>query len=465
LRITAGQSRAYYAGSWYRPGYQKSTPNEVGAVAVTGDHYKIELTENSHVLQASGNGAFDYMPTRNHVPENMRYFALWSGRGFWARDYEPLVYHTDVWNPLAGGHPECLSGDFLPAVDSPVTLLAEYGDALIIGTDGGVYAVAGVISSYTNTAAARLEELPPHSAVITRTPGELGPVSKGTGSYVVADGILYFITRHGLARYEGPEVRPQLVGLAVQSLLPSSTTVSPLSNSMLAHDPVKHIIYMLVRELKAAAEADARYSGDTAGTTGQVESYIYAYSYRERDPRTGFGQWTLLGDIGVTANSGGNDRRYSAIGMRHPIGAAPRLLVGVRCQQAAPLDVNDADVYSEDPDSSADNGCEASPAASATVPWSWESGNWDLGMPERKKNIHHLTAKIKDNSGSAATLNVAESLDGATYQSASHKEDKTRVEKSIGGLAEQISVKFSGDSILDTEVFGYAIDAEEADVY
>ena len=456
------QTRAYYMGSWYRPGYQKSTPNEVGAVAVTGDHYKIEITEGAHVVQASGNGAYDYKPTRNYVPENMRYFAFWDGRGFWARDDEGIVYHSDVFNPLGGGHPEALSGDFLPPVDGPVSLLAEYGDSLIIGTDRGIYAVTGTISSYTNAAAARLEALPPHSAVVTRTPGDLGPVAEGTGSYVVAEGLLYFITRNGLARYEGPSVRPQLVGLAAQSELPSGATSTALRDSVLAHDPVKHIIYMIVRE----DVAGGKYSSDTDGTTGQVESYIYAYSYREPDRNTGFGRWTRLGRIGVTAAFNDNDRRYTMIGMRHPIGGPPRLLVGMRCAQDDPNDVNDADVYSEDPTSSADEDCEEQGSiADADVPWSWESGNWDLGLPERKKWIHHLSVKLKDNSGATNTLTVGESLDGATYQNASHKEDKTRIEKSIGGLAEQMSVKFSGDSQLDTEIFDYQVDAEPADVY
>lgn len=454
------QTRAYYMGSWWHPTTgSKGTDNEIAAVEVTGDHYKIEITESTHVSQASGNGAYDYRPTRNYAPENMRYFAAWDGRGFWARDYEPNVYHTDIASPLTGGHYEALSGDYLPPVDGPVSMLAEYGDALLIGTDRGIYQVTGTIGSYTNASAARLEALPPHTAVISRTPGELGPVSEGTGSHAVADGAFYFVSRNGLARYEGPNVRPQLVGLAVQALLPTTDSASPLKNSMLAHDPVNHIIYLLVRQ----DVSGGKYSGDSASTDGQVESVIYAYSYRELDPRTGFGKWTLLGDIGVTAAFNGNDRRYSAVGMRHPLGDRPRLLVGMRRLDGSG-DVRDGDVYQEVPGNSADEDCAVVPD-DADVPWSWESGNWDLGLPERQKWIHHLSVKVKDNSGSSETLNVAESLDGATYQSSSYKENTTRIEKSIGGLAEQMSVKFSGDSQLDTEIFSYAVDAEPADVY
>ena len=435
-------------------------PNDDGTLGGSGPYTATLSCAADQPLDttASGNGAYDYAPTRNHVPQNMRYFAAYHGRGFWAKDDSPYVWYSDDVSVTDGGHYEALSTEMLDPLDGPVTMLANFLDFLIISTPFSLYVLQGSISSLTNKAAANDQNIPPMGARLEKVPGNLGAVIGGTGAHLEIDRNLYFITRDGLARFNGVAV--ENVSEPIQSLLPLSDTASELQTAQLAHDPVNGVIYMLVNE----------YLGDDAPEYGRIRGTIWCYHYRMLD-ETGIGQWTRITDIAAgsttVTDEGWRWQCYDSITMRMPIGGKPRLVVGVRISD---WDNDDdylihATLFSEDPDHFRDEARDATPA-NYDIPWFWQSGKWDAGLPDRQKELWFLLTKItRDAGSSAATLDVSFQVDAGAEITGSHKENSARIETPIRRLGDDIAVKFSGDSQVATEIQGYALDAEPVGDY
>lgn len=465
--VTATETTYRYVGYWARTaGLQ-----EVGDALLTdnggnnytlaeGGPFKTAAGSSEAVPDtAAGTGPYDFAPTRNNVPEDMRYFAVHEGRSFWAQDDKPLVWYSDAVSYESGGHYEAISGEHLGALDSSITLLASWGNQLLIGTNRRLYTLTGIVNSHTNYSIAVGANLPPGSAEVNEVVGSIPPVPEGTGSHVTADRYFYYIGSTGLVRFDG--VFTEDVTKAIQALLPTSDTATTLGTATLAHDPIKHIIYMLVRE-------DL---GDEAEETGRIESTIWCYHYREVDPLTGYGQWTRITDIGLTTAFAGKGQRYESITMRHPIGAPPRLVVGMRVEDkdAGPSETAallDCVLFSETtdtvlrPDTDRDEY-----AGSANVAWYWQSGDWDLGYMDRRKMFYLMTTFVKI--VALGAVRVGFQVDGEDLvndeTSFNYTPSINRLDTPIGRAGEVISVRFSGDDAREAEVMGYAIDAQLVD--
>lgn len=446
-----------FLGYWNLDGKDRADDKGVIGAGSNGREWRITLGGTAG-QQATGTGTYDFPPTRNNVPEKMRYFAIFNGRGFWARDNESFVWYSDPVSALTGGHYEALSYEFLQPLSTTITLLAAFRDQLVIGTSAGLHVLTGIISSHTNASAAREETLPPFSAQFEPVQGDIGPVAKGTGSFVVADNHLYFISKNGLERYDGQSV--QDINLAIRSLLPTSDTTNTMATATLAHDPVKHIIYMLIRE----DVSGGKYLGDDAATTGQLDSTTWCYHYREVDRDTGYGQWTRITTIGSTTEALGNNQRYGAVGMRQPLGSESRLLVGMRAFNGDSPDIaDDATVYEESASGFADDDLKG--VSGVNVVWSWQSGRWNAGLNERRKRFHHLTTPIRKGSNSSGTFVVDYEIDGSASRVGTCPENQDRIESPLGAYGDDLSVKFSGASTEESEILSYAIDMEPVDAF
>jgi len=471
-----GPSQAHhlFIGEWARPinpsGLQES-----------GDGLLLWLSDTSYKLdeagpfedgpaggeflaQPNGNDPWDFAPTRNGVPANMRYLAFWGARSFWGRPNEPGVFYSDVFDSQSGGHFEAISGEKLPILDAPTTLLAVMGEGLIIGTTIGLHAILGTLVSHDNNSAAQGLKLPVISPTIRRFPGATPPVAQGTGSYVIAAGNLYYISAYGLERFNGQI--SENVSDGIEGLLGTSNNLSVLQTATLAHDSIERRIYMLVR----TPVSGGKYTEDIAGTTGQLESVIYVYHYARPNPETGRGDWTKIERVGVCSESSAHDQRYSAIGVRQTGAARPLLMVGMRIYDATDTRFDDAQVYTESLTEARDEKAIETSPTNVTVPWSWKSGSWDFGYPDIQKQVHHVVAKTKAiTGGTAENYTVAAHLDAdPTPTQDDFAETLDRADLSVGAFVDSIAVELSGDSGANgtpSETLGFTVEAEAADAY
>jgi hypothetical protein len=420
--------------------------------------------EIQNVARATGTGAYDYAPTRNHVPEKMRYMATFRGRSYWARDDLPQVFYSDVVGPQTGGHYEHLSTEFLDPFDAPVSLLARYQDSLIIGTSNGIHRMTGLLSSHTNQTIAANAIIPMSSHAIEQITDDLGPVYQGTGHHVIADGIFYYISREGLMAFNGNVAVN--VSKAIRPYLPVMTEINEMNTAMLAHDPVRNIIYMMTRvRASDGVGGYGKYSGDLGSTTGQVESTIWCYHYRAKDSETGLGEWTRFTSIGVTSAANGNDQRYTAIGMRR-FGAAntaehqTRLAVGMRVNDTGDGRFDDCSVFSEGlPTAFSDNQTDEALTADKAVSALWKSGQWDVGLFDMRKALIALTVDVlEDAAKTGDTLTVSYALDGGSLKSRAFAGTKSLCEVGVGSSARYIATQVAWSSTYDEELFGYSVD-------
>gem|GEM_PF-6095718 len=437
--VTSLESGFVKMGSWYRDSAYK-LPGDTGALIKNGAAWQAKLETST---RATGNGVYDYAPTRNHVPQNMSYFNLHRDRGFWAKRDEPFVWYSDIISPLTGGHVEAISLEFLPPFDGPISLLASYLDALIVGTPSSLFALSGQITSHTNQSVGADALLPESTHVVRQVASGDGPVRDGVGQSVVADGRLYFVSDGGLRAFDGQRIIN--VALGVQDL---HVTPSVMANSTLAHDSEKHIIYLAERENSVT------YSGDTAGTTGQVRTTIWCYHYRRINNLTGFGEWTRFKSIGAIAESNGNDQRYSCVGKN----AAGKLLVGMRMyDDAASMRFDDCAVFRE----SGTSDGTAKAGSSGNINWSWKSGRWDAGLMDRAKQFYAVSANIARSAfKTAATFGLGFAVDDEAFKSVFYPETKQRIIVPVGRAGQEVAVLFSGNNTVDNEVLGYAIEGE-----
>ncbi|MHC4403766.1 MAG: hypothetical protein ACYTG0_29260, partial [Planctomycetota bacterium] len=292
----------------------------------------IDSTAGDPPSEATAN-AFDYAPVRNYPPQKMHYFVEFSGRGYYANNAEPYVYYTDVVNVASGGNFESISGEYLPIFSEPISLLATYFGQLIIGTPSGLNLMSGVLVTPTNKTTALGESVPAGSESIQEITCD-GPVRHGTGDFIVADNIFYYISERGLMRYDGRDVHNVTLAIAkeledfsgelpgglpaVPSPIPEGESI--FTGAQLAHDPVRHIIYLLVRRPTTINDAFG-WELDSTLTLGR----IWCYHYRNTDPETGFGHWTTFFQAGPGSTS--QRDRTSAIDVRVPTTGEPRLAI------------------------------------------------------------------------------------------------------------------------------------------
>jgi hypothetical protein len=466
--VTDSETNYMHIGTWGHPDYTLSDDDGVWQAEATSEfEWYIDTADLNPSdeddkypdLPAAGDGAYDYAPTRNYVPQEMDYFAAHNGRGYWARNDAPFVHYTDAVGVHTGGSYEAITSEFLPPLDGPISLLAHYQDMLVIGTAHGLWAQTGILASHTNRTAAQGAEIPDIPWALTRIPGTVGAVEQGTGSFVIVDGYLFYIGKNGLERFDG--TRTENVSLAIRDLLPSDDAVNYLKDATLAHDPNRHIIYMVVRKNLDETPANSRYAGDDASTTGQVESTIWCYHYRALDPLTGYGEWTRLTNIGVYTKANTYDQRYTAIGMRRPLGDKARLLVGMRVTEATDTYYDDCSVHEESASLHTDTQTKGPSPSTVNITWLWQSGHWDLGLLETRKLFHNLAVHIaEDANSSSATLTLGVQVDEGTLFTESFYEKYSHVDFPVGMAGYDVSVKFAGDSGVATEILGYALEAE-----
>lgn len=411
-----------------------------------------------------GNGPWDFAPERNEAPLNMRYFAQYAGRGWWARDNDSRVFYSDETDAISGGHIEALSGEAIEAFDGPITMLAEFAETLVIGTDRRPWVMTGQLSSFTNASFARNERIQARVPQIEPVQAEAGPVLEGTGSYVIADSRLYYISREGLMRYDGVNVVN--VSLGIRDIMTptdaeAGTTVNDqdrfkaLQLASLTHDQQRQLIYMIV---PTPIDVDGH-------DTQQFHTTVFVYHYRRIDASQpgGVGHWTRLTKI-TDGNSGG--RRYTAIGIEERRFDDPRLLVGIRTDFNGTTDQFDNAALVRqrgDDDDRFDVGDTMT--GGSPVAWTYETGQWDAGVAELLKKYTYLTTIIKFDPTDAIGLQQMIVVDDVVLNpSGKQLLPQDRFPKMIvGAIGEYIAFRFASTTgIRPIRLFGYTIDAQLA---
>lgn len=431
LDVDAAETEYKFWASFSRGGLGDTSEAD-NLVQVDPNTWKIVVSASTmdDISRNDGKGAYSQAPTRNHPPRNMRYFAAFHGRGFWAARGQRFVSYSDPVGPNSGGHYESLSFDFLPPADGPVTMLANFYDQLVIGTPRGLTILVGAISSHTNGSIARGEPLPRFSANIEPLSGaSIGPVLNGTGSHVLADGRLYFISENGLERYDGKFVVNVSQAIRDREDAPLGDT---LVEAELVHDIPENIIYLFI-----------------PASTGQA-ARMFCYHYRILDPDTGVGAWTRwrskVADqdmiaIGNDINDPG-DPGHVIVATNNP---GPPVGSLIRVQRAA---------------SSSDT---LFPTLFRPIPWFWKTGRINFGISERRKQFFFTTIDIERNEG---VMRVGHAFDEADPEAvaADRTQQASKLKLPTAGYGDEMSLYFGSlQSVNHSRIAGFAIDALPVD--
>lgn len=480
--------------------------------------YSYEITAATHMAYKSttGDGVYDYPPTRNLRPEKFDFMAVYRSRAFYASRTSEFVYYSDIVSPIFGGHYEAISGEYLEPLDGPCGLLAPFPDQLVIGTSKALYIHTGALASHNNATAHTGADIQAGSDQMDRIAVDRGPIDGGTGSYVIADGALYYISAEGLEVYDGNNSVNLCEPIRTELEAAIGTDAAALKTAQLAHDSSRNIIYFLIRpnvtydEVNDSIQGDPSPSGypDAAFLEATYNaSTIFCYHYRNRDSLTAIGAWTkydTLGDgdlitegatdprtlIGVTSDYS-RRRRYSAIAMhRSSESSRARLIVAARgmtvydngtVEPVPPVNPGksyghfhtDATLWwisyltprilIEDEDSSLD---EITPfdlgnddPLEYKIIWSYTSGLWDAGLIEREKKFHFLTVNTLANALGLSEFTVGISVDGSTPRSRTYKLSRNKIKFPIGAFGDRLQIVFlSTGASAPMEVLGIGVD-------
>lgn len=366
---------------------------------------------NGHVASAD---AYDFRPTRNLVPINMHHFAFYNGRGYWANRDDNIVHYSDIFNPLSGGHPESLSGDFLAGFNGPITLLAEYNNSLVIGTPSSLYRVTGQVSSHTNATqetSGTIGVTPNRQVPI---PGSTGPPAGGYGNYIIVENLLYFVTLRGLEFFDGAKV----VDVSAAIRQHANFAAADFDRATLAYDHINGFIFL-------AAAPD-----------------MWVYHTRLIDAESGVGTWTFW-------DKADRSHEYYAVGSLN--GEDPPVLLGSWNPANSRGQMSTLATEVE--------------TTSESRKWSWTSGEIDLGVPDRRKRWYTLTVHGADDT--ANVLHVAYSIDGGSFIDATADFlNNTTLKFHINGYGRRLRVRFEGLTSVSTNnarIFGFDIEAELVD--
>jgi len=433
-------------------------------------------------------GPFAFAPLRNSPPQFMSHFAKFSGRGWYARSYENKLYYSDIEDTLSGGNIESISNEFIGPFNGPITMLAQYFNSLLIGTPTSLSVLTGTYRSKTNQDVWTGNTIQNTGYTLDEMEIDRGPVLYGVGNTVEADQILYFVSREGLEAYNGRVAisvsRPVFEDLKTFATDSGGTIQEIMRKSQLAHDPVRNIIYMLVRR-------DIQYTDEVISSTSPfdgtdatyVKSRIYCYHYRESDPENNqLGRWTVFDQIGpgaldktLTAVNDDRRDRYSSIAMRSYESQPPNLCLGHRAPTTegddTPGDPVDYDylsyrhavVMEQDQATFADSHFDGKGGGITDGrSYRWQSGKETFGMLDLFKRFWFLKAQVASSSASETSLDVGFSVDDGTETFVSiNPATLVNPEIQIGWTGRQLSVIFRGeDSSDDTEITGFAVDME-----
>jgi hypothetical protein len=428
-------------------------------------------------LEAGGQGPWDWAPSRNYVPQRFNYGVLHDNRGFFAGRDRPDIWFTDPINPMNGGHLEHITPDPLRAPMGPITLLASWHDVLVVGTPDTVYIVRGTLVSLTNAGIARGEIVADPGIIFDETDATIGAVRNGTGSYVVANDKLWFITCEGLAYFDGRQVI--VVGRPVRDLMmPDEDDFTPdpdrhytqdeeipFSRSCLAHDRERHLIVMNVHQY-----------GDWTGVAGAwtCRGSLWCYSYLDADPEPNRdaldgsyrGSWTPFRSIG-----GAMDDYYSrfitalTIVRRGHESRRSEVVVGIVRWNTTSSKYESAGYWGEVHGMMIDRK-NVSGTEYCGVDFLARMGPWDDGLPDRKKKLlsaymwlgHRPTAPSVTEL--PPKLNVL--VNGNTYVSSIHVAERGYVRTRVGASCQRAQVEFSesGQDVRNNQVviLGYGFD-------
>lgn len=443
------------------------TPNPVTKI---GDVYTVTINGDAINTTPATTGTWAFPPLRNYVPERMDYFARSGSRGYWGRSGEFTAYYSDASGPLSGGHIEAISRETIGTFDGPLSGIFAFFQQVIFGTPTGLNVLTGNFPSQSNVGVWTNAKLNPGGFRFEPQAVDDGPVLNGTGSHVIADNTLYYISQNGMVAYNGRVAIN--VSTDIQADLTSfSATVDIMSKAQLAHDPVRHIIYMLVRKPQLYPDEDV-----SSVDSQYVKSRIFCYHYRNKNPETGLGEWTQFDQIGPGAlNTAGSPvnttrrDRYSAIAMRHFTDRPPHLAIGHRApsQEGTPgtyMSYRDAVVMEQidgefkDTHNGPDNGAEGTDGVSGR----WEGGRSDWGLPDRLKDFWKITVKVASTSSAGDNLSVGFQVDGSADQlSAFNPNTFPTYEIPVGWAGTELALVFAWtDSSDDINILAATINQE-----
>lgn len=442
-----------------------------------------DASDYLYELEASGQGPYDWAPSRNYEPSGFDYGVIHNNRGFFAARDKHEIWFTDPINPLSGGHLEHITPEPLRAPLGPITMLASYHDALVVGTPNTLYVVRGTLASLTNAGVARGEIVTDPGIIFDETEATIGPVRDGSGSHVIAENKLWFITREGLAYFDGDRV--VVVARPIRDLMLADETYftanperhfseverTPFRRSVLCHDKERACIYMNVHEY-------GDWSGPpTYAITGAwtCRGSIWCYAYLETDPEPNrdaegqglLGSWTPFKSIGGSSASGGESdpitRQITAmtIAQREDQTRRGQLAAGIVTWNASDETYEAAGAWMQNHDGDLYDASNTTTTPPPQVIFEMFAlmGSWDDGMPDRRKKLLSAYAFVEEDAEDSGGIRVYlnGNLYGAPYVYAGVPTDGL-VRIRIGAACRRAQVYLFNNTKYQVPFLGYGFD-------
>jgi hypothetical protein len=432
-----------------------------------------DASDYLYATEASGQNTWDWAPSRNYQPQNLHYGVIHDNRAFYAALDKHEIWYTDSLDPFAGGHVEHIVPIPLRVSNGPISMLAVYHDELVVGTPNTIRVMRGTFITNTNAGVGRGEIHVDPGIVFDDTEATIGPLRGGTGSWVVANDKLWFITREGLAYFDGTRV--VVVNRSVRDLMlvdeddftPDPTRhnnlfddESPFRRSRLLHDKERAMIFMDVHEY-----------GDWDGLDGDWtgRGSVWCYAYLEADPEPNrdaegqaiLGSWTPFRSIGGRfANYASRQITAMAMMQRDDQPRRGQVAVGMIVWNATSGKFEGGGIWREVHSSSDDSENDSS-GGETWIDLLALMGIWDDGLPDRKKKVFAGYAFVE--AGKIAPQ-IAVLMNGTGHVSGVQDNDRGYIRTRVGASGRQAQVMFSGPppgapiESATARIIGYGLD-------
>ena len=451
--------------AWLNRPHAENPPHTGDVVMTdeTGDVWRAVLTSANVPAFAelpSGDHAYDYWPTRNYVPGKAHYATLWQARCWYARNDDALIWPSDIVGALTGGNYESVSGEFLTVPGGgPITLLANFDETLIVGTPETLYRYTGDYTSLDNRAVAVDEQRSIPGIDPDQATGGLGPVRRGPGAHVIVGSKLYFVSRYGLACYDGERTYSlsRDVWEAMRTM-PTGFTASMGGEELLRwttlhHDAERRIIFMTIRVPGTWASRPT----DALNGYGVVWCYHYAEVDPDADAEAGIeGTWTVWRSFGGDQTLAIPRRVTAACVIDQPPNP-PALAVSLIADGGSGL-WDTTEIYAEYPPdlatSYADHDLVNDDTDALNVDWLAKFGEWDAELGDFKIHWYTLFAILKALAGETVATTYLKAYVNGYTKSRTAKMDRGFILLPVNMAAPVIAWEVGGSGQVPVELQG-----------
>lgn len=379
-------------------------------------------------LSTVANGPF--APTQNGQPPAARIATAYQDMMMYAsveRGTKGLLFYSEPNNPNHVAGTDFIG--FGDRVSTDLSALVVYQGRLIVFKETEIHVVAGTILRRTNADAALEVGVAATFQVFKAVDGIGCANTDGGVGALECDGILYFNGADGIYAFNG------LSAVKVSGPLDTRFSWIPVdlrNKCTMANDTENGLLWIYY------AHPDVVSSMWT----------MLCYDYRQKDPRTGLGRWTVH-NFGDTLSIG-----LLSITSTRPI--ADEDPIDVTHKDFVGGTVDGRIVYSKREQPSDDG---------TTILWNYTTAPLDLGLAERNKRFHYLSIEHTMEEGPINGYLTVQTERGERTVSFSFPAASSRVKKiRIGSRGSRVTVRFSGIrhtvNINTPAVNGFAIDAE-----